>query len=159
MRDILIALALSALLTSGAGLYLHNMRVDQLRLDWEAEKATAVAAVKAEVQGICDANNKLTKDKAHDLQNRYDTVARNYDRLRRNVPSGNNQPAAASITGGSDGATYPPMQPLCFRSEDIADVGRQCDNQTAALIILQDLTAAIYKANGQSSLLPEEYNR
>lgn len=145
-----------ALASVGGAIQLHNMRVDQLKASWEVTKSEAVEVVKTQQEAICGANNKLTKDKAHDLQNRYDIIARNYDGLLRVTPdSRNGQPTTSGAAGGGYEASPADLQPMCFTRQFIAMLGRQCDEQTAALITLQDVVGSIYRANGQSELLPK----
>lgn len=156
---ILISLAVGALGTGGAAWKLHDMRVEQLEGQWETAKTTAVAAAKQGVQDICDANNKVTKEGARALQTKYNTVARNYDRLLHTAKIGNSKPATSSSTAGRDGSTGTDLPPVCIPRGAAADAGRAADNQAAALITLQDIVSSIYKANGQEDLLPDEYRR
>lgn len=158
VKALLIAFAAGLLLMGVVAFKVHGWRVDSLRVEWESEKALAVGAVRDDMKNICDKNNRITKENAHALQAKYDTVNRNYDRLlRATAPRRTGENGLASLTGRDNGAPAANVPALCIPVLDLAAAGRANDKQAAALMTLQDVVAEIYIANGRSDLLPAEY--
>lgn len=154
-----IATLASSLITGAAALKLHNMRVDSLKVGWAAQEKEDIAAAEAGVQKICDDNNLVTKENAHALQSKLDATLNRYYGLLKYGSDRTCTATLASAAGGGNGpagATVPVVQvPLV----DGLTAGRLNDDQAARLITLQDIVAAIYKANRQEVLLPDEYRK
>lgn len=151
------AFVAGVLLTSVAGWQIHDWRVDSLKAAWATERDAAVATAKAETQEVCDKNNQITKETAHELQGKLDATAARYYKLLRHNPARAGEPAAAGAARRGDEAAGAAVPVVQVPVVDGLDAGRLNDEQAAALTTLQDVVAEIYKANGQAELLPAEY--
>lgn len=114
-----------------------------------------VPAAQAAVQKVCDDLNAITKDTAHALKTRNDTLTAQYLRLLKREAS----PKCLPVTGtggGGNGATGPSVAAggVGVSTEWLAGAFYAADKQSAVAVTCQDTLRAIYKVNGKESLLP-----
>lgn len=144
-------------LVMGVGAYkVHTWRVEALKAEWQALKIKDIATAKAEMQLICDKNNKITKENAYALKAKLNTTTDRYNRLLK-YGADCSVGKVAPTSGGYNGAPRAAVPTLCIPIIDLATYGKHNDEQAAALTTLQDVVASIYCQNEQKSLLPATY--